>query len=365
VVQGKEYYRKDLQVLNNDNLKGRQFKKSVKNLNARFLSILSIFFMGGAFFTVIYFQIEGTLKLYTFIRQFEESQVNKLIKEVYYTIVTPYIGDFLRYCLFVYCVQRFGEIMHKKMILRTLHADFNNFYDKYDQGLILNRFATDMNVIDDNIFYQISIVCTGIGLIGVEIYLGIKSTSKYIMILYLLYYIMVFYIHHRYICFSKDLQRLDFQTRTPIFQIIKDIVEGREVIKIFGKKEAVIEELIDLMTENSKNIFKKFALEAWLNVRMFLLNLFFLQLFSFIIITVFLIDDINANIFVIYIDQVFRMIWNLKLLLKFLSRFENMSVAVERCNNYTKLDIEKNYFNYLKKEKELRDNLLLDIEDSL
>ncbi len=132
-------------------------------------------------------------------------------------VFSPYALNILRYILLNIVIRKFTDKIHRKMILRTMHADLNGFFNKNDQGLILNRFATDQFKIDDSMFYNFDIFVSLVAILCVEVYLAIKSISIYVIIIYIIYYILVFYLHHVYISFSKDIQRLDYNTRTPIF----------------------------------------------------------------------------------------------------------------------------------------------------
>jgi len=239
-----------------------------------------------------------------------------------------------------------SRFLHKAMLIRSLHADILSFYDQIETGQLLNRFSKDMATIDGSLPQNLSSFVVGFAFVIIDLIVLSKNFTAFIWVLFGLYGVVLLWYQSIYLNVNKDVVRLDAVTKAPILNLVSEIVDGREVINIFHAKNDVLHEMTDRINNNAKNVLFKRALQAWFNTRVTLYNLGIVQIvvMGYCLVNIHQLE--NPYTFVLSITFLMSAITNIKYALDLFAEVELDFVAVERCDSFLNVPIEKNYLNF-------------------
>jgi ABC-type multidrug transport system fused ATPase/permease subunit len=154
---------------------------------------------------------------------------------------------------------------------------------------------------------------------------------------------------------------LERVTKSPVINLIAEIINGREVINCFGCTDRVIGEMMDRINDNTSNILLKNTVRSWFNVRLCNYNLVMIQ--TLVLVYYFAtIETMEDTLLIIYsIQYLCDIINNLKIALEMLTNLEIDFVAIERCDSFEQIQTEKNYMNIGKRQKakQLKETLMI------
>lgn len=350
--------------LKEDKKTGRQLKMTLrlflKYTGGVILCILIIAFSVISTFAD-YFNLN---KLLYFIEHFDEKykHLGREIGILWMFFLLPVTLVLLRIITISVCTVKNSRKTHNDMMIKTLYGDLLGFHDRIESGRLLNRFSNDMDEIDKNIMYKVSIFLLYLGYLISDLIIGFLTIGPWILIPYAFYYALVFYYQNLYVRFKKDLYRLEAITRTPIVNCTTEILDGRMLIKIFDKQDAVMEELRGMLEENSKNLMTQNALTNWFTVRVSIFNVLIVQLVCFIFMWFTLRgsdgnpDEIKRVI--LFMPFVLNFIWNIDAWINQFSAMETCFVSLERCQAFQDIPSEPNYKNMKETMLQLSPNRL-------
>lgn len=142
-----------------------------------------------------------------------------------------------------------------------------SFFDTTPLGRVINRFSKDIYTIDEQIPQT------------VRSYLGtmakVISTILYICIitpLFMLGLIPImgfYYIAQRYyIKTSRELTRLESTSRSPIYALFSETLDGLATIRAYNCEKRLIAKNNHLLDSNVQSYFLNFSANCWLAVRL-------------------------------------------------------------------------------------------------
>ncbi|CAL2049862.1 unnamed protein product [Caenorhabditis brenneri] len=137
-----------------------------------------------------------------------------------------------------------SRILHNKMLKRILNAQ-SEFFDKNSEGMILNRFAKDIGLTDDNLaFTYFEFVFGGLTFVGI---VGLITMVRPIVILFCgLLTVCFYYCRKIYVARSRELKRIEATARSPLNTLITSTVHGLVTIRAFRKENEMIEKFCAL-----------------------------------------------------------------------------------------------------------------------
>mmetsp|Transcript_20744 Transcript_20744/g.29812 ORF Transcript_20744/g.29812 Transcript_20744/m.29812 type:complete len:1497 (+) Transcript_20744:45-4535(+) len=161
---------------------------------------------------------------------------------------------------------RAGRHLFGGMMVSVLHAPMA-FFDTTPMGRILNRFTKDVLTVDVDIPRT------------VKMYLGtmakVVSTVLYISIITPLFLlglgpIAFFYYKAQqyFIKTSRELTRLDSVSRSPIYALFSETLDGLSTIRAFGEERRLTNKSNGLLDANQRAYFLNFSANCWLGVRL-------------------------------------------------------------------------------------------------
>lgn len=130
---------------------------------------------------------------------------------------------------------RARRILHKAMLFNILKCPLK-FFETTPVGRIINRFSTDTNVIDKKIAISIQRLVQFLLLCVSAIFVNAIVTPWFLLIavpICIIYYV----VQRFYRCSSRELQRLDSITRSPIFSHFSETLGGLTTIRAFSHQQ--------------------------------------------------------------------------------------------------------------------------------
>lgn len=159
-----------------------------------------------------------------------------------------------------------GKALFGGMLSAVLYAPMS-FFDTTPMGRILNRFSKDVETVDTLLPRT------------VKMYLGtmgkVISTLLYICVVtpfFLLFLFPILYYYYRaqqyFIKTSRELTRLDSLSRSPIYALFAETLDGLSTIRAFGDEARLTAKSNKLLDSNQQAYFLNFSANCWLAVRL-------------------------------------------------------------------------------------------------
>ena len=124
------------------------------------------------------------------------------------------------------------------------------------------------------------------------------------------------------------------------------------VVKVFKKQKEIIDELAELINQNSKNTVTIASLNGWFNTRLAFINIFCVQLMAFAYILLFTTkESLNAKQLEIFISLIYIMILDSRDFMQKFCLVETEAINLERCDALLHLPSEKKYLNLPRERK--------------
>ncbi|KAG3116515.1 Multidrug resistance-associated protein 1 [Phytophthora idaei] len=158
------------------------------------------------------------------------------------------------------------RLLFNKLLNQILRTP-TSFFDTTPLGRIVNRMSKDIYTLDE------AIPGTVVGLlntiVAVVITLVTISYITPVFMVILLPVLVGYYTSQRYfIKTSRELQRLDSISRSPIFALLSETLDGLSTIRAFGVENIFIGHNNYLLDKNQRAYFLNFTINCWLALRL-------------------------------------------------------------------------------------------------
>ncbi|XP_071961323.1 ATP-binding cassette sub-family C member 9-like [Antedon mediterranea] len=160
--------------------------------------------------------------------------------------------------------------IHRKMLKSILHA-FMRFFDTTPGGRILNRFSSDVQVLDQQMLILIPFLLrTGLIVVGGLIVNSIVSWYFLLAVvpIAVLYYFLLKY----YLSSSRDSKRIEAVTRSPVYSYFGETINGLTSVRAFQQQIPFFQALVNKIDHNSVVLLFQQFLTLWLSVRLSLIG---------------------------------------------------------------------------------------------
>ncbi|XP_046995474.1 ATP-binding cassette sub-family C member Sur [Schistocerca americana] len=159
---------------------------------------------------------------------------------------------------------RARRILHEAMLFNILKCPLK-FFETTPVGRIINRFSTDTNVIDKKIAISIQRLVQFLLLCVSAIFVNAIVTPWFLLIavpICIIYYV----VQRFYRCSSRELQRLDSITRSPIFSHFSETLGGLTTIRAFNHQQRFADLLFKRMDCHTNVFLIMNAGNRWLGI---------------------------------------------------------------------------------------------------
>ncbi|KAJ3199320.1 Multidrug resistance-associated protein 1 [Entophlyctis luteolus] len=166
---------------------------------------------------------------------------------------------------------RAATVLHDRILQSVMRAPMS-FFDSTPTGRILNRFSKDVDTLCDSLPVSFSdallefvIIITGFAACTI-------ATPLFIFLVFPLAFPYVWLQKH-YLGTSRDLRRLHSITRSPIYQLLEECLDGLPTLRSYGVQEAFVDRLVDMVDLNNNAWITNMYSSRWFDVRIDIVGL--------------------------------------------------------------------------------------------
>jgi ATP-binding cassette subfamily C (CFTR/MRP) protein 1 len=226
--------------------------------------------------------------------------------------------------------------IHNTMLLRVLRSPCS-FFDTTPLGRILNRFSKDINAIDDSLPSTLSwAMRTTFGVVSPILVIAIV-TPFFLTLLLPLSFIYK-HVQQLYLRSSRELQRLESVSRSPVFSMFAETIGGLTTIRAYERTTTFVQQNERLLDANLQAYDASIAVNRWLSLNLDMIGA--LIAFGAALLAVLSRDAIPAGLAGISITYALNLTTQLNFLVRVGTDMETQMVSVERCHHFQTLPQE-------------------------
>ena len=229
-----------------------------------------------------------------------------------------------------------SKLMHHSVLKKVLASPMS-FFDTTPLGRIVNRFAKDVDICDNllpsNIRQWMATASNFIGTIILIMYF-IPYFAAVSVVLALVFFV----IQRIYVNSSRQLKRLDSNSRSPIYSHFGESISGRSTIKAYNLEGQFILESEKTVDQNQKCYYPSIIANRWLSIRIDVIGN--VATFSTALFAAMSPETIGASEVGLTISYALNVTMVLTWLVRMTADIETNIVAVERIREYTMLEGE-------------------------
>lgn len=161
---------------------------------------------------------------------------------------------------------RASRILFYELLTRVLRAPIS-FFDTTPLGRIVNRLSKDIYTVDESIPSTWAMLLNTIVAVVMTLITVCYVTPMFMAILAPV--MISYYMSQRYfIKTSRELQRLDSISRSPIFALLSETLDGLPTIRAYNVEDKFIGRNQALLDKNQRAYFLNFSVNCWLALRL-------------------------------------------------------------------------------------------------
>lgn len=252
--------------------------------------------------------------------------------------VAVLLGWLMERLLWLYRSAAAGRIIHDNALAGVLAAPLR-FFDSTPMGRILNRFARDMEAVDDHLSWNFE--------------QSFKSLSQTIGSLVLILAVLpvvivvivpVLWIYYRlqgdYRRAAREAKRIESIARSPRYAHYKEMVTGLDVIHGFGRERYFIDSFYDILGYYQRMFWCSILLNRWFSVRVPLVSGLVALTTSVGIVVLAWNGSISPGIAGVVLTYALSFWMSLNWTVRAFSEVESRMTSVERLGHYATLPPE-------------------------
>eukprot|EP00127_Corallochytrium_limacisporum_P002056 Clim_evm44s99 gene=Clim_evmTU44s99 len=239
--------------------------------------------------------------------------------------------------LAVSLVSLFAAInLHQDMLHSVLRAPIL-FFDTTPVGRIVNRFSRDVYTMDDKLAVNLRNFLLQIMKLLAVVVVVTSATPWFIVVVVPLSFGYV-YLQRYYVRTSRQVQRLEGVTRSPIYAHFGESLTGFEIIRAFNKTDDFRLENERKVDHNAKAVFANGSANRWFGVRMEIMGNMIVFLAA--IFAVAQRNHISSSAVGLSLSYALSVTSTLNFFMRQAAAIETNIVCVERIQEYSMLDSE-------------------------
>ncbi len=159
-----------------------------------------------------------------------------------------------------------SKYLFESLIQAILYAPMS-FYDTTPLGRIINRFSKDIYTIDESLPYTIrGYLGTMAKVTGILLYICI--ITPFFLIALIPIGLLYYFAQRYYIQTSRELTRIESTSRSPIYALFSETLEGLTTVRAFSQEKTRLLSVNRLLDNNQRSYFLNFSANCWLAVRL-------------------------------------------------------------------------------------------------
>ncbi|XP_063421679.1 multidrug resistance-associated protein 1-like [Mytilus trossulus] len=230
--------------------------------------------------------------------------------------------------------------LHHNMLVGIMRAPMS-FFDTTPSGRIVNRFSGDVQTIDVTLPMTFRMwIMIAFQTLSTVIVISI-STPIFLSVIVPLG-IFYYFIQRFYIPSSRQLQRLESTSKSPIFNHFSETLSGATSLRAYKAQDRFIQESLYRVDKNISYYFTKIASQRWLGWRLELIgNLIVFAAALFAVLT----PNVEGGVVGLSISYALQITGALNMFVRTSSDLESNVVSVERTKEYAEVEREAEWIN--------------------
>ncbi|CAD8116510.1 unnamed protein product [Paramecium sonneborni] len=227
-------------------------------------------------------------------------------------------------------------IIHNQIIQNLLNAPQCEFFERVPTGRIMNRLTKDINCLDIEINMNLSFFSTKISQIVSSTLIALIATTNLIILPLALFFYLSIKIQRNYMKASRELQRLDLISKSPILSYFVESLQGLSTIRAYQKFFFFLNNFSQKLDRNRQIIFVQTYASCWFNQILGFLSLI-VNMFAIIYCIIFSDNAPFAGLILTYVSSLDIITQQT---IETIGLVENNMISFERCLDFTKVPQE-------------------------
>ncbi|KAH9975853.1 P-loop containing nucleoside triphosphate hydrolase protein [Lactifluus volemus] len=243
--------------------------------------------------------------------------------------------------ILVLCSLRSSKRLHDAMLHSVIRAPLT-FFETTPSGRILNLFTKDTNVVDQMLARVIQfVVRTLCSSVGILVVIGSSFPPFLLAVIPLGWLYTRFMVY--YLATSRELQRLNAVSRSPIISWFSETLNGLSTIRAFNQ-QAIFSETNERRVDRNQMCYQpSTSVNRWLAIRLEFIGAAIIFISSLLAIGALVTSGVDAGLVGLVIAYALNTTSSLNWLVRSASEVEQNIVSVERMLQYIELKPEAPY----------------------
>ncbi|ETP43581.1 hypothetical protein F442_09693 [Phytophthora nicotianae P10297] len=261
-----------------------------------------------------------------------------------YTLINVVLGIvlYVRVILLYFGCLSASRLLFGGVLNQILRAPIS-FFDATPLGRIVNRLSKDIYTLDETIANTLVDLIDTVAIVTVTLVTASFVTPFFIIIL--LPVLFGYYNSQRYfIKTSRELQRLDSISRSPIFTLLSETLDGLSTIRAFGVERRFVEHNYYLLDTNQRAYFLNFTINCWLGLRLEFVGTCIATAAALAAVLAHSTNSTGGSAFAglagVSLTYAFDVTQPLNWTVRMISQLQTQMVSVERIQTYTEMPTE-------------------------
>lgn len=240
--------------------------------------------------------------------------------------------------LWLYRAAAAGRLIHNDALSGVLAAPLR-FFDSTPMGRILNRFARDVEGVDDHLSWNIEQSFRSLSQTISALVLIIAVTPVVVLVI-----VPVLFLYYRlqrdYRRSAREAKRLESIARSPRYAHFKELVTGLDVIHGFGREQYMHRTYRETLTAFQRQFWCSVLLNRWFSTRVPLISGFIALATSVAIVMLSWNGSMSAGTAGLVLTYALGFWMSLNWTVRSFSEVESRMTSVERLRHFASLDAE-------------------------
>ncbi|GFS61777.1 ATP-binding cassette sub-family C member 8 [Trichonephila inaurata madagascariensis] len=230
------------------------------------------------------------------------------------------------------------KVLHSRMLNNVVQCPMK-FFDSTPVGRIINRFSSDMSTIDKKLPVTLPILLRFI-LLCLSAIIVDMIVTPYFIIVVIPVAAIYYFLQHFFRFTSRELQRLDCITKSPVYSHFTETVCGLSTIRAFRAESRFTEMIMACIDVNNTAFILVNCSNCWLGISLDYLGgiILFIATLSSVFASIY--GDVSEAFVGMSMTYTLLVPIYLNWVVRNLASTEMYMSAVERVRNYSKLPIE-------------------------
>ncbi|CAD8163791.1 unnamed protein product [Paramecium octaurelia] len=226
--------------------------------------------------------------------------------------------------------------IHDEMMNCLMYAPQCSFFERVPLGRIMNRLTKDINQLDTEIYMNISWLYTKVSQLASHIFLNVYASTYLMLFPISIFFGICMKIQRVYTKASRELQRLELMSKSPILSYFSETLTGLTTIRSYQQVDSFIKTFAQKLDENRKIVEAQVIANAWFTQILGLTSLI-VNMSAIVYCILYTNNPALAGLVMTYAANIDM---NIQQTIESISSLENDMISFERCQSFTTIEKE-------------------------